>query len=209
MIPSILNNFIELSSSPLGILQITSLVIIILCTLAIILSIIINFSEANRRRVKQNKNSIVETGTMFLFFMIFYLTIRLNFGSFVINNLVLRIFLILTGLFIIVFGTFVNILGRINLGKNWANQVKIYENQTLVTSGVFRLVRHPLYASLIWIFYGASLVYVNYLAFLLNTFIFIPFIYYRAKQEEKLLIQEFKNYREYIQKVGMFFPKIK
>jgi protein-S-isoprenylcysteine O-methyltransferase Ste14 len=33
-------------------------------------------------------------------------------------------------------------------------------------------------------------------------------MYYRAKQEERLLEKEFKNYRAYKKEVGMFFPKL-
>lgn len=100
-------------------------------------------------------------------------------------------------------------MGRFRLGSNWANQVKIYKNQTLVTHGPYGFVRHPLYASLILMFYGGCLVYPNYLAFLANTLIFIPFMYYRAKQEEILLSKTFKEYKKYQKEVGMLFPKIK
>jgi len=109
---------------------------------------------------------------------------------------------------LLIVGAIVNIRGRLRLGKNWANQVVIYQDQTLITTDVYRLVRHPLYASLIWMFAGASLVYGNYLAFLANALIFLPFMTYRAKQEERSLANEFKNYNEYQQKVGMFFPKL-
>jgi protein-S-isoprenylcysteine O-methyltransferase Ste14 len=108
---------------------------------------------------------------------------------------------------IIIVGCIINILGRFRLGGNWANQVKIYKDQTLVTKAVYGIVRHPLYASLIWMFYGASLVYLNYAAFLANSLLFIPFMYYRAKQEETLLAKEFKGYNKYRENVGMFFPK--
>ena len=108
----------------------------------------------------------------------------------------------------IILGCIINIAGRFNLGKNWANQVKIYNNQTFTRKGMFKIVRHPLYSSLMLMFYGACLVYPNYLAFLANTFIFIPFMYYRAKQEESLLLKTFKEYKQYKKEVGMFFPKI-
>ena len=101
-----------------------------------------------------------------------------------------------------------NILGRLSLGRNWANHIKIYSDHVLVSGGVYNIVRHPLYASLIWMFLGASLVYFNYLAFLAIAFVFSPFMYYRAKQEEELLLKEFEEYNAYQQKVGMFFPKI-
>jgi len=44
--------------------------------------------------------------------------------------------------------------------------------------------------------------------FLLTVFGFIPMMYYRAKQEEKLLIQEFPEYPAYMKKTGMFFPRL-
>jgi protein-S-isoprenylcysteine O-methyltransferase Ste14 len=32
-------------------------------------------------------------------------------------------------------------------------------------------------------------------------------MYYRAKQEETFLMQEFERYADYSKRVGMFFPK--
>ena len=101
-----------------------------------------------------------------------------------------------------------NIMGRFNLGSNWANHIKIYDEHTLVQRGMYKIVRHPLYASIILMFYGACLVYRNILCFLAVTLIFIPFMYYRAKQEETLLIQTFSEYKDYKERTGMFFPKI-
>ena len=92
---------------------------------------------------------------------------------------------------------------------NWANQVTIYKNQQLIKTGVYKYVRHPLYASLIWMFYGACLVYPNYLALIANTILFVPFMFYRAKQEEKLLMERFEEYGEYKKTTGMLFPKLK
>ena len=104
-------------------------------------------------------------------------------------------------------GCAVNIAGRLYLGSNWANQVTLYHGQELVTEGAYRFVRHPLYASLIWMFYAASIVYVNWAAFAANTCIFVPFMYLRARQEEDLLLKEFAGYAEYRRRVGMFVPR--
>jgi protein-S-isoprenylcysteine O-methyltransferase Ste14 len=77
----------------------------------------------------------------------------------------------------------------------------------MIQKGMYRFVRHPLYASIIWMFFGASFVYMNYAALLANVCVFIPAMYYRAKQEERLLAQEFPEYQAYQKAVGMFFPK--
>ncbi|MDD5031661.1 MAG: isoprenylcysteine carboxylmethyltransferase family protein [Patescibacteria group bacterium] len=145
---------------------------------------------------------------MFLFFFFFYFLIRFSVGQINVSYLPLKIFIITFGLLILILGCVVNIKGRMKLGKNWSNQIKIYDDHYFVSNGVYSFVRHPLYASIIWMFFGASLIYFNPLAFGVNALIFIPFMYYRAKQEENLLTKEFENYKNYQIKVGMFFPKI-
>ncbi|MFA7244752.1 MAG: isoprenylcysteine carboxylmethyltransferase family protein [Candidatus Magasanikbacteria bacterium] len=189
-------------------INLISNIIIGICLFALFTSILINFVEGIDKKATKEKRSIVETGTMTLFFVGFYLLIRFQIGTIQIPQN-LQYILILSGLTMIVAGCTINIVGRLNLGKNWANQIKIYQNHTLTKTGMYNLVRHPLYASLMMMFIGSCLVYSNYLAFLAHAFIFIPFMYYRAKQEEKLLSQTFIEYKKYQKEVGMFFPKFK
>jgi len=207
-----INNITQISQllySPIGIFELFSVLIIVLCSFAVLVSILVDFVKfESRNEIKSEKKSIVATGTMLLFFLCFYFLIKNGIGRIEINSIQLKIVLVSFGLIIIVLGSITNIWGRFNLGKNWANHVKIYQNHELIETGVYKLVRHPLYASLIWAFYGASLVYFNVYAFLIITFIFVPFMFYRAKQEEKLLGKEFIHYNSYKLRVGMFFPKL-
>lgn len=203
-----LKNLQMLLNSPLGLLELFIVFIISSCVFVLFVSILINFVESRScRKPKKEKKSIVETGTMTLFFFLFYALIKFNIGVFVVDNISIRLFFIVIGLFMLVAGCYVNVKGRLVLGKNWANQIKIYDDHTLVNADVFSVVRHPLYSSLMLMFYGATLVYLNFAAFLANTFIFIPFMYYRAKQEEELLENQFEDYVNYKKKTGMFFPK--
>lgn len=201
-------DFKTLFDSPEKIFYLFSNIIVILCVFFVFIAVLIDFVEFQKRKqVKKEKKSIVETGTMFVFFFFFYFLIRFSVGQIDVLYLPLKIFIMVFGLLILIFGCIVNVKGRMKLGKNWSNQIKIYDDHYFVSSGVYGFVRHPLYASIIWMFFGASLIYLNPFAFLANTFIFIPFMYYRAKQEENLLIKEFENYKSYQIKVGMFFPK--
>lgn len=203
-------NLETLIDTPRKVLYLVDNIIVMLCLFLIVLAVMIDFIEFQKReKVKKEKKSIVETGTMFLFFFFFYFLIRFNIGYISLSFVFSLILLNIISLIVLVTGCFVNILGRFNLGKNWANQIKIYNDHTFVSKGVYSFIRHPLYASIIWMFFAASIIYSNYLAFLSTLFIFIPFMYYRAKQEEALLSKEFENYKDYQQKVGMFFPKIK
>ena len=178
-----------------------------ICILAIFVAVAFNFIEDSEenKKTKRQKKSVVETGTMTGFFVLVYVLLRFQIGNFSVSYLPL----VILGLVVLIFGSFFNVWGRRYLGKNWANQIKIYSNHSLVRSGPYRIVRHPLYASLIWMFYAVSLIYSSWSTFLATSFIFVPFMYYRAKQEEKLLSKSFPEYKDFRKEIGMFFPKIK
>lgn len=183
--------------------------IICISVVALFVSILIDFTLYTRdEHIKKEKKSIVETGTMTLFLFVFYLLLMTKIGIVPIYNSNLKNLVIIVGTVAIMGGCIMNIMGRFNLGSNWANHIKIYDEHTLVQRGMYKIVRHPLYASIMLMFYGACLVYRNLLCFFAVTLIFIPFMYYRAKQEETLLIQNFNEYKDYKKRTGMFFPKI-
>jgi protein-S-isoprenylcysteine O-methyltransferase Ste14 len=176
-----------------------------LCTTTVLTAVFINFLLARTsRKVRARRNSFVETGSMLAFFSAFYLLIRLHIG--VREIPVIHYPLAITGLLLLVLGAAVNVMGRFNLGRNWGNQVIIYADHTLVTGGVYRVVRHPLYASLIWMFLGASLVFQNWASLAATALLFIPGMYYRGKQEEIALMAQFPDYWQYRNQTGMFFP---
>jgi protein-S-isoprenylcysteine O-methyltransferase Ste14 len=182
--------------------------IVALSVVAVFSSIAVDFILfESRSEVKKQKKSIVATGTMVMFFMLYILVIRSEIGRFTPVKLVILRTLQSVGAFCVAAGAVINILGRFSLKRNWSNHIKIYEDQSLVTSGVYHLVRHPLYASLMLMLLGGAVVYTNYLCAILTLVIFIPFMYYRAKQEEVFLIREFNTYEAYREKTGMFFPE--
>jgi protein-S-isoprenylcysteine O-methyltransferase Ste14 len=197
-----INYFSTIELTPIFIVNL----IVAVCIFSIFLAVLLNFldDKGSVHKPKKQKKSIVETGTMTLFFILVYFLLRFRVGSFEQSNWLS----VGIGLMVMVFGTFFNIWGRKYLGDNWANQIKIYDNHKLVTGGPYKFVRHPLYASLIWMFYASSFIYANWAVFIVTTVIFVPFMYYRAKQEEKLLTQQFEEYKIYAKKTGMFFPKI-
>jgi protein-S-isoprenylcysteine O-methyltransferase Ste14 len=183
--------------------------IISLSVFLLFVSIIIDFTLYSRDEdVQTEKKSIVETGSMTLFFLLFYLILLSGKWVWHISPGHTKEILTVLGTMMIVTGCFINIRGRFHLGKNWANQIKIYEGHDLVQTGMYRWVRHPLYASLILMFYGACLIFRSAAAVLAVTLVFVPFMYYRALQEENLLIQKFSQYEKYRRKTGMFLPRI-
>ncbi len=176
-----------------------------LCILAMLAAIVFNFLNAGKARTFRERRSPVATASMTAFFILIYLTIRFHWSAPETDGLVAVRSI---GLGLMVFGAAFNIWGRIFLKANWADHVRIYDNQQLVTTGPYRFVRHPLYASIIWMFYGASLAYLNPLAALENTLVFIPAMIYRSNLEERALTQTFgPAYLDYQKMTGRFFPR--
>lgn len=190
----------------IGIVQTIKYIIIITGIVLIYNRVIKNFVDAKKQKNNKKKEvkSIVETASMTSFFIIIWLVISLKIGNFKFYN----IYVDIISMIVYIIGIVFNLLGRHYLGHNWGNNVVIYNDHTLVTNGVYKIVRHPLYASIIWMIYSIGILCQNYFVIVLNSFIFIPFMYYRAKQEENELLNAFENYKDYKNKTGMFFPRI-
>lgn len=78
--------------------------------------------------------------------------------------------------------------------------IKVEEGQTVVDTGMYGVVRHPMYAVTILLFLMIPLVLGSWYA--LIAFAFYPaIIIVRIKDEEKLLTKELSGYTEYKQKV--------
>ena len=185
-------------------------VVVYICFLLIAFAVIADFRAYYRqnRDVVRADRSWVETGSMTGFFAIYYLAVRLRVLTLAIPQ-PWRTAAIAAGLALMVVGAVFNVLGRIYLKSNWANQIKIYEGHWLVTQGPFALVRHPLYASLIWMFVGGSLIYANLAALVLALGAFVPMMYVRAKKEDALLAEAFgQQFDAYRRRTGMLFPRL-
>lgn len=104
-------------------------------------------------------------------------------------------------------GLLILVVGGINLGKSLtANPVPL-EKATLKTTGLYAVVRHPLYLGLLLLAYGIAAgsgslrkaIYALVLTVLLN---------YKARFEEKMLLEKYPGYAAYAAKVGRLFPGI-
>jgi len=104
---------------------------------------------------------------------------------------------------------FVAILGAFFLARAGMKIVfgKVRENPGVIREGVFKVVRHPIYLSEI-LFYLGLLFFRTSLAAAVVWIIAIAFFTYISRYEEKLLLARFgDDYRQYMNEVGMFFPK--
>ncbi|MEJ2041638.1 MAG: isoprenylcysteine carboxylmethyltransferase family protein, partial [Desulfosarcinaceae bacterium] len=81
------------------------------------------------------------------------------------------------------------------------------EARELVTGGLFRYVRHPLYSGHFIMFLGSLLLRLHPYTLVLYV-VFIIGQIHRAHIEERKLQQVFPEYQPYKSKTGMFFPHV-
>ncbi len=187
--------------------QAAARLLIALSTAAVLLAVAFNFARSEAAGdVARQRRSPVATGTMIGFFVAVWWLLSRRVGQVASPGPMWSGMALLVGTTMVVVGATVNVLGRHNLGRNWANQVTVYEAQTLVTSGVYGWLRHPLYASLIWMFLGASLAYHNAAAMAATLAVFVPAMYVRSNQEEAMLSERFPEYAAYRARTGRFCP---
>ena len=78
--------------------------------------------------------------------------------------------------------------------------IKVEENQKVVDTGLYGIVRHPMYSATLLLFLSMPVILGSVFAFVV--FLAYPFIIAgRIKNEEKLLENELAGYSEYKQKV--------
>ena len=79
----------------------------------------------------------------------------------------------------------------------------------LVTTGPYRLVRHPIYLGLALLAMGEALAFGSWPAFVITLSGIVPTFAWRARAEEKLLSRTFgEGYAVYQQRTKMIIPHL-
>ncbi len=95
------------------------------------------------------------------------------------------------------------------LGKSYSQEILIYKDHKLVTTGIYKFIRHPQYLSQILSDLGIALALLNFVIAPLVVLIEIPLLILRAKEEEKLFSDFFREkFSEYKKHSGFIIPFI-
>lgn len=96
------------------------------------------------------------------------------------------------------------------LGKQWSFEARLIEDHKLVTSGVYRIVRHPIYAGMLGMLLATAFVLSYWWIALIALFIFLIGTKIRTISEEKLLRDAFpEEYKNYSAKIPAFVPFVR
>ena len=100
------------------------------------------------------------------------------------------------------------ISSKVTLGKNYSPCYDQRRPKSIISSGMYKYVRHPIYSSNLLLLIGTFIISGSYLM-LINISILSLFYGISAYREEKYLINNFIYYKKYSKNTGMFIPRYK
>lgn len=109
------------------------------------------------------------------------------------------------GAALLVVATLIFGAGVLRLGRNLSPLPHPKDDATLVESGVYSLIRHPLYAGLIGLSVGWALFMASTLTVICAALLFV-FFDVKTRREERWLMIKFPTYADYRRRVKKFVP---
>jgi len=146
-----------------------------------------------KEKENEQKQVILFSGLMFLSgFIVAGLNYRYNW-ILMPNSVVI----ISSIIFVIAYILYAEVLRE---NRYLSRTIEVQENQKVVDTGLYGIVRHPMYATTIFLFLSMPLVLGSIISFVI--FLVYPFIIAkRIKNEEEVLEKELEGYAEYKKKV--------
>lgn len=113
------------------------------------------------------------------------------------------------GIIVLIIGGIIMVTSRIQLGKYGTPVIHTGEEHKLVTKGLYKVVRHPMYFGAIFMMLGSYIAFRSLLVLIVIAISYIPLMKMRIKMEEETLIGTFgDDYRNYIKQTKKLIPFI-
>ncbi len=94
------------------------------------------------------------------------------------------------------------------LGKQWSLSARVLKEHSLVTSGPYRLVRHPIYAAMFGMLLGSGVLVSRWESVSVGAAFYLCGTVFRVRIEERLLRAVFGSaYENYARKVPALIPR--
>lgn len=146
-----------------------------------------------KEKESEQKLVVALSGTMFLFgFIIAGLNYRFNWIQ--LPNIVV---IVASIIFLLSYLLYAEVL-RENVFLS--RTIEVQKGQKVIDTGLYRIVRHPMYFTTLFLFLSMPLILGSFISFII--FLVYPLIIVkRIKNEEKILEKELNGYKEYKEKV--------
>jgi protein-S-isoprenylcysteine O-methyltransferase Ste14 len=112
------------------------------------------------------------------------------------------------GLALAAFGAALAIFSRMMLGGNWSATVQLKQEHELITTGPYRLVRHPIYTGLLLLFLGNAVMVGDWRGLLAVAIVLASF-WRKLRLEETWMAEHFgEPYRLYQARTKALIPAV-
>ncbi|MEM6700827.1 MAG: protein-S-isoprenylcysteine O-methyltransferase [Bacteroidota bacterium] len=158
-------------------------------------------TQDNKTNLEKTLLAITSLGMMILP-LVYLITPFLSFA-----NYTLPLYVHLIGIAMIPFMLWLFYRSHKDLGRNWSVTLEIREDHTIVDTGVYKYIRHPMYTAIwIWVIIQALLLN-NYIAGLSGIIGYGALYFFRVGREEAMMLEEFgQKYAEYKQRTKRLLP---
>jgi protein-S-isoprenylcysteine O-methyltransferase Ste14 len=110
------------------------------------------------------------------------------------------------GFILFVFGLVIYLKARLKLGRFFSEKLRLLKTHELVTSGIYGIIRHPIYTGGMLLLLGFTLILNSFLGFLIML-LYVPLILIRIPYEEKMLKEAFgQQYIDYMKRTKKLIP---
>lgn len=108
-------------------------------------------------------------------------------------------------LIVAVVGLSVVVLAIVQLNKNLTPFPTPVKSGTLIQTGLYRFVRHPIYSGIILMTLGVGLYLGSTWKISIGVALWVLF-YFKSRYEETLLLRQYPDYEAYRKRTSRFFP---
>ena len=96
-----------------------------------------------------------------------------------------------------------------DLGRNWSITLEIRDQHRLVSTGLYAVIRHPMYTSFLLMALGQAFLLANWVAGLVGLVGFAVLFFLRVDKEERMMLDTFgPEYRAYIGRTKRLIPHL-
>ena len=148
-----------------------------------------------RAKETQNEQKHVIGFSVIMFLLVFIIAgLNYRFGWIILPDVVVYVG---TAIFLLSYALFGEVLRE---NRYLSRVIEVQKDQKVVDSGLYGIVRHPMYFATLFLFLSMPLV-LNSLPSFIVMLSYIPIIVKRIRNEEEVLEKELTGYKEYKQKV--------
>jgi protein-S-isoprenylcysteine O-methyltransferase Ste14 len=166
--------------------------------------------DSRRVRVIRSHKTPLETVILALAWTGFFIPlIWIASPAFSFAEYPLRVGPLISGIVCFVIGLWLFYRSHADLGTNWSITLEVRERHRLITQGIYRRIRHPMYSALV--LYGAAhaLVIPNWVSGPSNLVAFAVLFALRIGAEERMMLEQFGDeYTAYMARTKRLVPGV-